>query len=410
MDLQNLDAALTYIICETFCLHCHDEFEYHREFPNVCSAEDTDAKTLRYALVSLSTVCKSWGYIALKTLHHHFGFSEANPEAEILFCRTLCENPELAKQVKQARLRHISSTDTRVEGDWLLKSLDKFSNILDIQGTDFNIVKWGQFIGALILLQILNLEFLETIAKDLYQIIDKFKKPLPLHRVHFPQRLKSLDIKNKLANQTGFHNPLDLSEGSIGGLMSALPNLQHVELMNPSRRTLRDPRQLHNIRHIAPRSVVLGREELRVLVSATGPLESFLYQGASCHGAEYSSIQDICEVLALRKNTLKELTTATSFPADNFTAGARLINVHYMRMALEDICFPAPGIAVQDDQILYIGKFLVYMYSDRETMEHSPNSIHNSAWELIQKKCGDVLKHGHVVLRPFWRDDEDEDG
>ncbi|KAH7171881.1 hypothetical protein DER46DRAFT_570886 [Fusarium sp. MPI-SDFR-AT-0072] len=122
-------------------------------------------------------------------------------------------------------------------------------------------------------------------------------------------------------------------------------------------------------------------------------------------------------------------------------------------MALEDIWFPESDYAVRDDQILVKGlppcleilhldvlditlgdmlsavitciqlsyrkdpsdqvlkkvKILVYMYSDRETMEHSPNSIHNSALKLIQEKCEDFLKHGNVVVWPFWCDDEDED-
>ncbi|EGU88424.1 hypothetical protein FOXB_01027 [Fusarium oxysporum f. sp. conglutinans Fo5176] len=49
------------------------------------------------------------------------------------------------------------------------------------------------------------------------------------------------------------------------------------------------------------------------------------------------------------------------------------------------------------------------MYSYQETMEHSPNSIHNSARKSIQQKCGEFLKHGDVFLQPLWRDDEDED-
>ncbi|KAF5580894.1 hypothetical protein FPCIR_10459 [Fusarium pseudocircinatum] len=454
MDLQNLDAALIYIICENFCLHCYEGPGDLQDFPSVSAAQDTDAKTLRYTLVSLSTVCKSWSYIAQKTLHHHFGFSETTPLAEVLFCRTLSENPELAKQVKQAFLRYIYPDDIRAEEDWLVKSLNRFSGILGLPGAEPIITGWERFIGALVLLQTPNLEYLETIAKDLSQILDKFSKPLSIHENLFPQRLESLDIKNKTARETIFLNPLDLSEGSIGGFIAALQSLQSLEAMNPNRRTLRDPLQFHNVRHIALRSTILRQEDLRLLISATGPLESFLYVGAYYFGAEFCSIQDICEILALRKDTLKALIAVPAHTAHEFTTGARLLNVRYMRMALKDIWLPVIDDEIRDDQILVRGlppcletlhfdaaediledllgaiityiqstyrkdpndqvlkvvHILAYMDSDRETMEQSPDSIHNSAVKLIQEKCGDFLKHGKVVLRAFWGDGQDEDG
>lgn len=453
MDLQNLDAALVYIIRENFCLHCHEGPGDHQDFPSVSAAQDVDAKALRYTLFSLSTACKSWGYIAQKTLHHHFGFSEVTPQAEVLFCRTLSENPELAKQVKQVMLRYIYPDDTRAEEGWLIKSLNKFSDILGLPGADPVITGWEQFIGALVLLQTPNLEYLETIAKDLCQILEKFSKPLSMHRNHLPQRLKALDIKNKTAKQTVFHNPLDLSEGSVGGFIAALPKLQSLEAVNPCRRTLRDPLQFRNIRHITLRSTILSREALRLLVSATGPLESFLYIGSYCYGVNLCSIQDLCEVLALRKNTLKWLLAVPIHTAYNFTAGTRLLNVQYMRMTLEDIWLPVLDDDIRDDQLLVRGlpprlekvqfdaaeniledlldavityiqssyrkdpndqvlktvRILVYMDSDRETMEQSPDSIHNSALKLIHEKCGDFLKHGKVVLWAFWGDGLDED-
>ncbi|KAF5530407.1 hypothetical protein FNAPI_13567 [Fusarium napiforme] len=454
MDLQNLDAALIYIICENFCLHCYQGPEDHEDFPSVSTAQGADAKVLRYTLVSLTTVCKSWGYIAQKTLHHHFGFSETTPLAEVLFCRTLCENPELAKQVKQAFVRYIYPDDIRAEEDWLVKSLNEYSGILGLPRAEPIITGWERFIGALVLLQTPNLEYLETIAKDLSQILEKFSKPLSIHENRFPQRLKSLDIKNKTARETVILNPLDLSEGSIGGFIAALPNLQSLEALNPNRRTLRDPLQFRNVRHIALRSTILSQEALRLLISATGPLESFLYVGAYCFGAEFCSIQDICEILALRKNTLKALIAVPAHTAYEFTAGARLLNVRYMRMALEDIWLPVLDDETRDDQLLVRGLppcletvhfdaaediledlldavityiqssyrkdpsdqvlkvvfILVYMDSDRETMEQSPDSIHNSAVKQIQDKCGNFLKHGKVVLRGFWRDGQDEDG
>ncbi|CVK88401.1 uncharacterized protein FMAN_16067 [Fusarium mangiferae] len=453
MDLQSLDAALIYIICEDFCLHCHEGLGDHQDFPSVSTAQDADAKALRHTLVSLSTVCKSWGYIAQKTLHHHFGFSEVTPKVEVLFCRTLSENPELAKQAKQIMLRYIYPDDTRAEEDWLIKSLNKFSNMLNLPGEDYNIIGWEPFIGALILLQTPNLQYLETIAEDCFKILDKFRKPLSNHGNYLPQRLKSLDIKNKTARQTVFRNPLDMSEGSIGGFIAALPNLQSLEAVNPCLRTLRDPLQFRNIRHIALRSTILSKEALGLLVSATGPLESFLYIGAYCYGANLCSIQDLCEVLVLRKNTLKWLLAVPIHTAYNFTAGTRLLNVQYMRMTLEDIWLPVPDDNIRDDQLLMRGlpprlekvqfdaaeniledlldavvtyiqssyrkdpndqvlktvHILVYMDSDRETMEQSPDSIHNSALKVIHEKCGDFLKHGKVVLRPFWGDGLDTD-
>ncbi|QGI62547.1 hypothetical protein CEK26_006510 [Fusarium fujikuroi] len=437
MDFQNLDAALIYIICENFCLHCHEGHGDHQAFPSVSAAQDVDAKALRYTLVSLSTVCKSWGCIAQKTLHHRFGFSEVRPQAEVLFCRTLSENLELAKQVKQAMLRYIYPDDTRAEAAWLIKSLN------NLPGDDFTIIGWEQFIGALILLQTPNLEYLETMAQDLFKILDKFRKPLSNHGNHLPQRLKNLDIKNKTARQTVFHNPLDLSEGSIGGFVAALPNLQSLETVNPCRQKLRDPLQFRNIHQISLRNTILSKEALRLLVSATGPLESFLYIGSYCYGANFCSIQDLCEVLALRKSTLKWLVAVPVHTAYNFTAGTRLLNsglpvldddirddqllVRGLPPCLERVQFDAAENILEDlldavityiqssyrknayDQALKTVYILVYMDSDREIMEQSPDSIHNSALKLIHERCGDFLKHGKVALRAFWGDGLDED-
>ncbi|KAG4290346.1 hypothetical protein FPRO06_02232 [Fusarium proliferatum] len=316
MDLQSLDAAYIYIICENFCLHCHEGHGDHQAFPSVSAAQDANAKALRYTLVSLSTV---------------------------------------SKQVKQVMLRYIYPDDTRAEEGWLIKSLNKFSDTLNLPGEDLNIIGWEKFIGALTLLQTPNLEYLETMAQDLFQILDKIRKPLSIHRNHLPQRLKILAIKSKTSRQTVFHNSFNMAESSIGGFIAALPNLQSLEAVNPCRLTLRDPLQFRNIRHIALRSTILSKEALRLLVSATGPLESFLYIGSYCYGANFCSIQDHCEVLALRKNTLKWLVAVPVHTAYNFTADTRLLNVQYMRMTLEDIWLPVLDGDIRDNQILVRG-------------------------------------------------------
>ncbi|KAF5720896.1 hypothetical protein FMUND_3941 [Fusarium mundagurra] len=447
MDLQNLDAAVIYIICENFCLHCHEGHGDGEDFPSVSAARDADAKTLRYTLVSLSTVCRSWGYIAQKTLHHHFGFYELSPEAMIPFCRTLYEKPELAKLVKQARLTHIFSTNIVIKEDWLFKCLDKISNILGFHGRTFGpkTFKWEQFIGAALLLRLPNREFLMAEASDLHELLNKFRKPLSLLGSKFPQLLKSVEVGNRHPKAPTIRNPLDLSRNTIGGFMSQLPNLQCMELRNPSFSTLQDPLRLGNMRHVCLLGVDLGWEGLKVFISATGPLESFQYQGSQ-HGPDPCSIQDVCHALAIRKNTLKWLRVLAPFQPHEFTAGRRLTNVTYMRMMLESIFYPMHEESIADDQLIQsfvppsletiqldvgdhtLGRMLdaiisyiqssyrkdpkdqilksveihVMMYSDRETMEHSPKSIHNSAWRLIKRKCRRFLENGNINLQATW--------
>ncbi|KAF5976557.1 hypothetical protein FCOIX_7009 [Fusarium coicis] len=446
MDLQNLDPAIIYIICETFCLHCHDEYD-HRQWDPAVALEDHDAKARRYDLISLSTVCKSWGYIAQKTLHHHFGFYEFRPEAMIPFCRTLYEKPELAKLVKQARLTHIFSTNIIIKGGWLFKCLNKLSNILDFHGRTFDpkTLKWEQFIGAALLLRLPNLEFLMAEASHLHELLNKFRKPFSLHRSKFPQFLKSIEVGNRHKNAPTIRNPLDLSRDTIGGFMSELPYLQFMGLRNPSFSTLQDPLRLRNMRHVRLLGVDLGWEGLKVFISATGPLESFQYQGSQ-DGPDPCSVQDVCQALAIRKNTLKWLKVLAPFLPHEFTAGRRLNNVTYMRMMLDNIFYPTHEEPIADDQLILsfvppsletihldvadytlggmLGTIISYiqssyrrdprhqilksveihvmMHSDREKMEHSRKSIHDSAWRLIKRKCGRFLENGNINLQTTW--------
>ncbi|EWG44446.1 hypothetical protein FVEG_15657 [Fusarium verticillioides 7600] len=124
MLIQNLQREIIYLICESICPHCQN---LHRDWPAPGRwSPPAAALERRQTIFNLSLVCKRWGYIAQKVLHHHFGYFETHPKAEFLFCRTLSENPELGKHVKMARIRQISAYDWSLDEEWLAKSLSKF--------------------------------------------------------------------------------------------------------------------------------------------------------------------------------------------------------------------------------------------------------------------------------------------
>lgn len=75
MKIQNLQREIIFLICESICPHCQ---KLYKDWPDVgCTGEIAPppaAKERRQTVLNLSFICKRWGYIAQKVLHHHFGY------------------------------------------------------------------------------------------------------------------------------------------------------------------------------------------------------------------------------------------------------------------------------------------------------------------------------------------------
>ncbi|EWG44447.1 hypothetical protein FVEG_15658 [Fusarium verticillioides 7600] len=341
MNLQNLPPELIYIICENFCLHCRKDMRTPAKFLHIDPAEESG---IRKTIVDLCLLCKRWGYVAQHVLYHSYGFPERSDKGDVRFCRTLCEKPELGRFVKQIYLKQISELDWDLDKDddaWLLKSLEEFSDILSLPREPFNFSKgaWSSFIIPLILLQIPTVEDLQIDTRNLDHLVQQFKAPFESHMHAFPQHVVRVTMCQGPHCQETFPlaGPVDLSTTAGGGLLSNIQGFDILIIGNPIRHTLKNPLQLDSVRTLHLIDVCLGREELQLLVSATGPLEVFKHMGDFTQDPNPATAQDICEVLTTKKDTLKEATVLTHYKSRYLTAARILENVTWLRIATSSI-------------------------------------------------------------------------
>jgi hypothetical protein len=276
MEIQNLHPEIIFLICESICPHCQKlDDDWPKGSPTGEKAPRPAAKERRQTIFNLSFVCKNWGSIAQKVLHHHFGAFETHPKAEFLLCRTLSENPELGNHLKDARITHISSYDWSLNGEWLANSLNKFSEVLDFPGTTVpDTSEWGEFIAPLILLQVPNLDRLLVQDKHFTEIVKKFRRPFLREQSVLPRRIKTIFVKPPpIISESSTDGSLDISEASVGGFLSAIQSLGDLTLYRPNPQSLRDRLNLISLRSLALSDTFLSRGELQLLLSATGPLE-----------------------------------------------------------------------------------------------------------------------------------------
>ncbi|KAM0562026.1 hypothetical protein ACHAPJ_002468 [Fusarium lateritium] len=351
MSLQDLLPELIIQICELLCQHCaedHLKWPSHELWP-----VESEPRILRHALLDLSLLCKSWGPIAQMVLHHHFGFLEKDPVAQVLFCRTISENPELAKQLKHAELHHIETNlDKALAGGWITDVLAKFSTFLTF---DIETSRWEEFVAPLILLQVQNLKHLVAEGRGDWKLLEKFNTQAVVREHAFPRHTKALNIGKIFSRHDEVLFPVDVSNRGFAGILPALDDLRHIAIWNPDRESIQHPLAFQNIRTLCFGNVSLNKRQLRCFVSATGPLEDFVYGGRAYHPDAVSG-QEVFEILALKKDTLRAAKVVTHKTADYFTAGSRLINLEILALEYDTLWSPRPGSTHLEEHAL-VGAF-----------------------------------------------------
>lgn len=358
MKFETLPPDLIYMICETLCQHCTPPaLDWTSHYPWV---NQPQAKPNRQTLLKLSLLCKSWGYVAQKILHHHFGILETTLIAEVLFCRTVSQNPDLAKMVQSIRLRNIDTTDNAspIE-DWITEPLNKFSELLNFPGTTFDseVSNWESFIAPLILLQVPNLKYLHVGHKGDCLLFDKFDKPAVVRQQALPLYINSLMVGYDLeldGTLSTFPGPLDISEDGLGGIFPALKRLGYLDICSPNIDTVRHPLQLQNIKRLYCRRFALRKKQLRSLVSSIAALEVFDYYGSGNPWQYYATGQDICEVLAPHKDTLRFMTLVGYYRQGSFMPLRQLRNLAALKFTAEAFWDPDHE-PILDEQALIAG-------------------------------------------------------
>ncbi|VTT63924.1 unnamed protein product [Fusarium fujikuroi] len=354
--------------------------------------------------------------ISQRVLHHSYGFPERSDRGDVRFCRTICEKPELGRFVKRIYLRQMSQLDWDLDKDddaWLLKSLDKFSDILNLPPKPFNFSKgaWSSFIIPLILLQIPTVEDLQIDTRNLEHLMQQIKKPPESHLHTFPQNVVKVTMSEGPHCQEVFplRGPFDLSDTAGGGLLSNIRGFDILIIGNPTRQTIKSPLQLDSVRTLHLIDVCLGREELQLLVSATGPLEVFKYMGGFTQEPNPATAQDICEVLTTKKDTLTEAAVLTHYKARYLTAARTLENVTWLRITTKSIWKRTESEPTLHDQAL-VDIFppalsTIIFEADREDME----GLSAALTKYILSNCPDnpedqILKsvqiHIHLGIPP----------
>ncbi|KAF4948489.1 hypothetical protein FSARC_13726 [Fusarium sarcochroum] len=358
MNLQDLLPEIIFQICELLCQHCAED---HRKWPSRASwSDETEPRILRQALLDLSLLCKSWGSIAQKVLHHHFGFLEKDPTAQVLFCRTISENPELAQQLKHAELHHIETAlDKTLAEGWINDVLDRFSSFITF---DVETSRWEEFVAPLILLQVPNLKHLVAEGKNDWMFFEKFNKQTLVRERPLPRHLKAISVGKCVRKDDTSWFPIDLSKNGFGGVLPAFEKLQQIAIWSPDSHTIRDPLPLRNIRALCFGDVTLSKRELRSLVLATGLLEDFAYRGRNPMYPDAVSGQEIFETLALRKDTLKGAVVMSRKAEDHFTAGSKLTNLKSLVIEYDTFWKVSPDNTHLDYQAL-VGVFPPFLES-----------------------------------------------
>jgi hypothetical protein len=346
IDLQNFPPDLIYLVCETLCHHCpyaNVNTYWASEYQWVGQPEE---KPNRQTLLNLSLLCKSWGYVAQKFLYHHFGILETTLIAEVLFCRTVSQNPDLAKLVKFARLRNIDTADNASPmEDWIMEPLNKFSEYLNFPETIFDpeASNWESFVAPLILLQVPNLKHLFVGHKDDYMLFDKFDKPALVRQQALPLYINAVLVgHDSKFPETPEDNPrpVDFSKERLGGMFAAFKHLRYLGICHPDINTVRDPLQLQHVTHLNCKCIALRKKQLRNFISAPTALELFIYSGLQTVGEAFATGQDICELLAPHKDTLRVLTILTYYAGGSFMPMRQLENLQWVTVTAEGFWNP----------------------------------------------------------------------
>ena len=146
-------------ICELFCEHCQGK--WYKEGP---PPEWWGFDNPRNPLLALSLVCKSIKPFAQRVLHHHFGYGQTYHKVIAQFCRTISNNPELAKDLRWADLSSFGRicAPTDVVKGWLPETITKLSRYLL---HDQLAIAREDLLATIILLQAPNLERLDDVGK-----------------------------------------------------------------------------------------------------------------------------------------------------------------------------------------------------------------------------------------------------
>ncbi|RSL64477.1 hypothetical protein CEP54_004720 [Fusarium duplospermum] len=325
MGLQDLCPEILFQICELFCEHCQGGGEWF-------GLDDP-----RKSLLALSLVCKSLGPIAQGVLHHHFGFGETTSKSIAQFCRTISNNPELAKALRWADLSSCmeeTAPKDVVEG-WLPETIKKFSHHLLDGG---NGMRDKALLAAIILLQAPNLEYLEDGKGGCKSAFDVLSHGAVIRYHALPPNLKGLRL-GSYTNAANLNDTtmIDLSWDRLGRFINALEKLEALVIHCPLASGVDQRLSFQSLRCLCLREFHMPLADLKNLISRIPNLEQFGIFRLPCHNYSMptpATGPQILEALAQRNDTVRRLGLDMSCTHDDVKALRELTNLEELTMIL----------------------------------------------------------------------------
>ncbi|KAF5530404.1 hypothetical protein FNAPI_13564 [Fusarium napiforme] len=336
-----LPTEILYQIFEHFCLHCQDKHSVSHEHI-ISNKKDED----RPALINLSRTCKSWGCVAQNILHHYFKHSD--DLRQILFCRTICENPELSKQLQVAILGlHVGVNQEFSKERWFKESMARYMCLFGIKPLylQSSVVSLGEFIAPIILLRATNLKHL--VVHGLYNpiIFQRFCMEAVIRNKALSQKLESLSVgQQEISSIWDLSPQIQTYLHALGGLLIMLENLQTLSISRPKFGSLPEKLPLQKLRRLRIGNACMSKSGLQSLINNTGKLEEFVYREVDDTGWSQTArtrlvtSQEIFEMLLPMKDTLKRVVLKMYSSERPPTAMAQLVKLQQLRVNAGVLC------------------------------------------------------------------------
>lgn len=311
IDSSTLPTELLHQIFELFCQHCAEK---HTTPRHDIWDQNQKIKENRRCLINLSLTCTKWGYAAQQVLHHHFGFLETTYEQQISFCRTICGNPELGRQLRVAKFRRIGTfLNVKLAGDWIAEPLAKYSEFISYPGSIFDIdsLTWEDYIAPLILLQTPNLEHAVLHGLDDWLVFKDFNVRNVTQARALPQNLKSLSLGRQ--HRMIWLNPersVMIQDTFMSVFLATFEKLQMLTISRPHLYLLFKPPPLQNLRSLRLFNVATVEDKLRLLIDGAPSLEEFVFwemERAELAPHPYVTPDEVFKILSSRKLTLRKV-------------------------------------------------------------------------------------------------------
>jgi hypothetical protein len=336
-----LPTEILYQIFEHFCLHCQDKHSVSHE-QIISNKKDKD----RPALINLSRTCKSWGCVAQNILHHYFKHSD--DLRQILFCRTICENPELSEQFQVAILGLNAGVNQELFSEpWFMKSMAKYMCLFGLEPLylQSSLASWGEFIAPIILLRATNLKHL--VVNGLYNpmIFQRFHMEAVIRNKALTQKLESLSVgQQEISSVWDLRPQVQTYLHTLGELLIMLENLQTLSISRPNVEKLPENLPLQKLRRLRLGNACLSKCGLQRLINNTGKLEEFVYREVEETGWSQATrtrlvtSQEIFEMLLPMKDTLKRVVLKISSSERPPNAMAQLDKLQQLRVNAGVLC------------------------------------------------------------------------